>query len=67
MIINKTKYLPNIGKYLIHRWQNTRPNTMEGGTMKWSNIQKMRAFQSFKQNLEGLFANTNALSIGNLL
>jgi hypothetical protein len=37
------------------------------GTMKWSNIQKMRAFQSFKQNLEGLFAHTSALSIENLL
>jgi hypothetical protein len=34
---------------------------MEGGAMKWSNIQKMRAFQSFKQNLERLFAHTNAL------
>jgi hypothetical protein len=32
------------------------------GTMKWSNVQKMRAFQSFKPNLEGLFAHTNALS-----
>ncbi len=30
MIINKTKYLPNIGKYLIHRWQKPQPNIMEG-------------------------------------
>jgi hypothetical protein len=58
MFINNIKYLPNNGKYLIHRWPKSSTQYHGRGTMKWSNIQKMRAFQSFKQNLEGLFAHT---------